>query len=105
MRRMRVPAARPGSWEDVLHHACGDDRLLIFEEADDRDVFLEERGHRAIGVVYQPRYGHLGNYVPTTLGKRYDAIVHIEESDALRPLQDLQPPREAEPPETYPWGL
>ena len=33
----------------------------------------EWRGHRAIGVVYRPQYEQYGNYVPTSLPRRYDA--------------------------------
>ena len=51
---------------------------------DDRGPWLSARaGHRAIGVVYQPRR-EAGNYVPTVMGGRYDALLWLENTTALR---------------------
>ena len=47
------------------------------EEAARYRDFREERGHRAIGVVYHPDLEHLGNYVPTVLSRRYDAFIYL----------------------------
>src|SRR5439155_14229820 len=33
MQEMRVPAGRPGSWEEVLHRVGAEDRLLLLDEA------------------------------------------------------------------------
>lgn len=102
MRRMRVPRAEPGSWEAVLHEALDGDRLLLMNELRDAPAAEEWRGHRAIGVVYHPEYEY-GNYVPSVLPKRYDALLYIDESEALHPLH-LEP-RGDRPPQLYPWGL
>jgi erythromycin esterase-like protein len=104
MRRMRVPPGRSGSWEDVLHRATPPDKLLIFDARNRERGLLEERGHRAIGVVYRPDYEGYGNYVPTVLPYRYDALLFIDESHAVHPLHM---PIEAvhELPETYPSGM
>jgi len=85
MQRMRVPPAREGCWEDVLHRAGGENRLLVFSE-DDSDGLLESRGHRAIGVVYDPAHERYSNYVPTVLPRRYDAFLYLDETRALHPL-------------------
>src|SRR5207253_8556784 len=55
---MRVPAAKPGSWEDILHRAGTENKLLLFREAQEQELLQERRGHRAIGVVYHPEYEH-----------------------------------------------
>src|SRR5262249_52039436 len=86
MERMTVPPPRPGSWEALMHRAGESDKLLLLDAVRDDDAFLEERGHRAIGVVYHPEYEHYGNYVPTVLPRRYDAFCYIDETHALRPL-------------------
>jgi erythromycin esterase len=104
MERMRVPPAQQGSWEDVLHRAGEKNKLLLLAEAHNQESFLDERGHRAIGVVYHPERERYGNYVPTVLPRRYDAFLYIDESQALHPLH-LQPKHDGEPPETFPWGL
>jgi erythromycin esterase-like protein len=101
--RMQVPAAREGSWEDVLHHLSPANKLLLLREARHSDECLAARGHRAIGVVYHPEYEHYGNYVPTVLPRRYDAFCYLDETRALHPLE-LHAAMEKIP-ETYPWGV
>jgi erythromycin esterase-like protein len=104
MERMAVPIARAGCWEDILDQV-GHDQLLLLDEARESDELLEERGHRAIGVVYHPEFERYGNYVPTVLPKRYDAFLFIDETHALRPLHDVKVREEGEVPETYPSGV
>jgi erythromycin esterase-like protein len=103
--RMRVPAARPDSWEDVLHRAGAGDSLLVFDAAARADEALAEwRGHRAVGVVYDPDIERYGNYVPAVLPRRYDALLFLDRTRALRPLH-VPPREEGEVPETYPTGV
>lgn len=104
MQRMQVPPARPGSWEDVLHQVGPSDRLLLLDEARKSEPCLEERGHRAIGVVYRPQYESYGNYVPTVLPHRYDAFLYLDQTEALQPLHTAET-QSAEAPETYPSGM
>jgi erythromycin esterase-like protein len=84
-------------------HASDAVLLLIFPD-DRRRPWLSARlGHRAIGVVYDPGQEH-GNFVPTVMGARYDALLWFDETEALIPLS-----REARAPgpecETEPTGL
>jgi erythromycin esterase-like protein len=105
MERLRVPPARAESWEDLLHRAGnGADLLLLFEEQQRTEPMLQARGHRAIGVVYHPEYEHLGNYVPTVLPRRYDALLFIDRTEAVHPLH-MQAHVGGEAPETYPSGV
>jgi erythromycin esterase len=97
MRTMPVPPAREGSLEHLLHR-LGGDRVAFLRDA---QGLHEPVPHRAIGVVYDPaREG--GNYVPTIVPRRYDALVHIDRSHAVAPLHVRL--ERGEPPETYPWG-
>jgi erythromycin esterase-like protein len=100
--RMPVPEAQEGSWEDLLHRAGDRDRLLLLAGTDEPPAMQAWRGHRAIGVVYHPE-AERGNYVPTVLPRRYDALLYLDETRALRPL----PVRAAaeEVPETFPSGV
>jgi erythromycin esterase len=100
MKRIPVPLAREGSWEDILHRTGEEDKLLVFAEAEDEDGLLEPRAHRAIGVVYDPAYERYGNYVPTVLPRRYDAFLYLDETQALRPLH-MRTRENGEPPETF----
>jgi erythromycin esterase-like protein len=103
MERMPVPSARSDSTEAALHEAGdGGDALVLLDQP--HGTLSRRYGHRAIGVVYDPSRESWGNYVPTRLGLRYDALVHVDRSSPLRPL-GLEPERPREPPETFPWGL
>lgn len=105
MRRMSVPKARTGSWEDLLHGTRPENRLLLSRDADG----LSDTGdvpvdHRAIGVVYEPRAERWGNYVPTLITQRYDAFMFLDETHALDPLH-LPVVIDREVLETYPSGM
>jgi erythromycin esterase-like protein len=104
MERMPVPEARDGSWEQLLHAAGAEDKLLLLDPFDEVEGALDARGHRAIGVVYNPAHEAFGNYVPTVLPYRYDAMLYVDRSHALRPLK-LQPHADGEAPETFPSGM
>ena len=106
MRRMRVPPAREGSFEDALHRSSQGDMLLLFNDQDDGGIagLDEPIGHRAIGVVYDPRTEHWGNYVPTIVPRRYDAFIHVDESQGVDALH-MPVLVDGEPPETYPSGM
>ncbi len=102
MEVMTVPPARQGSWEHALHEAEAKDKLLLFDDREHLERMLfERRGHRAIGVVYNPAY-ESGNYVPTILPWRYDAFIYIDSTQALHPLRMEAGWEEEEVPETYP---
>jgi erythromycin esterase-like protein len=104
MEVMRVPAARPGSWESVLHETFESDRLIFSRDLAGHAAAYERRGHRAIGVVYDPAREARGNYVPTVLPERYDALIYLDRTRALRPLHMTEEPgRDA--PETFPSGM
>lgn len=106
MRRMRVPPASEGSFEHALHVSDADDMLLLFNGTDDGGItgLDEPIGHRAIGVVYDPRHEHWGNYVPTIVPRRYDAFIHIEETVGVDALH-MPVLVDGEPPETFPSGM
>jgi erythromycin esterase len=103
MARLPVPPARSDSWEAVLHEMSPEDRLVRFH-GEQPDEMLEPRGHRAIGVVYDPARERFGNYVPTVLPFRYDAFLYLDRTRALRPLH-LEARDDGEPPETFPTGM
>jgi erythromycin esterase len=102
MRRMNVPPAVPASHEALIHEAVPGDALFVFPEHRDTAWLSSTRGHRAIGVVYDPSRDRYGNWVPTVLGRRYDALVSFEHTDALHPLHMEVPQPHAEL-ETYPF--
>lgn len=103
-QRMPVPPGRDGSAEQLLHQALEDTAsLLVFPPSYDQPRWLRTSlDHRAIGVVYHPERERWGNYVPSTLGDRYDAMLWFGDTSALTPLRP-EPTDDPEP-ETAPWG-
>jgi erythromycin esterase-like protein len=81
---MDLPPAIPYSWENVLHETFASDQMLNFRKIQDESVLHEPYGHRAVGVVYNPKSEH-GNYVPTKLPYRYDSFIHCDTTKALTP--------------------
>jgi erythromycin esterase len=104
MERMRMPPGRAGSWEDLLHRAEASDRLLLFDRSDLDGPIAAPRGHRAIGVVYRPQHEAYGNYVPTLMPRRYDALAYFNESHALHPLR-MPVGADRDLPQTFPSGV
>jgi erythromycin esterase-like protein len=84
-----VPPAREGTHEDLLHNGAPEQSLLVFPMTRDGPWLSARRGHRAIGVVYQPELESRRNWVPTIMGLRYDAFIYLDETEALRPLRTL----------------
>ncbi len=99
MEEMEVPKGKSGSIESILHENNKNGYLLFFEETD--ELYKRKVPHRAIGVVYDPAMEKYGNYVPSVLSERYDALLFISETRALHPLH-LHPDRNKLP-ETFPF--
>jgi erythromycin esterase-like protein len=103
MQRMQMPQAKEGSWENMMHKTKYENKIIISAEVQHPLLLEHPIGHRAIGVVYDPAYERLGNYVPSILPLRYDAFIHIDETMALHPIPLRA--EEKEIPETYPFGV
>jgi erythromycin esterase-like protein len=103
MQIMPVPPARPSSVEAILHGEGAENKLLIFNAGNPNDRFQQTLGHRAIGVVYDPGFDALGNYVPTVLARRYDAFLYLDRTRALHPLDNH--PDDYIIPDTYPFSF
>jgi erythromycin esterase len=101
---MPLPEARDGSAEDLLQAVLGDGpALLVFPPTYEQPRWLRTSlDHRAIGVVYAAERERWGNYVPSTLGDRYDAMLWFGPTEAIEPLRP-EPVDDPEP-ETAPFG-
>lgn len=87
MEIMDIPEGVAGSYEEIFSRLDHDRFLIIFDDEDASHPILNQfRGHRAIGVVYDPS-GDSGNYVPTILPRRYDAFIFIKNTGPLKPLR------------------
>lgn len=105
-KRIEIPNAKNGSIESELHNAIpkigSDQYFLMFHNESEFSPLKNSLGHRAIGVVYHPSSDQRGNYVPTILADRYDALIYFDETDALESLDVGIDYRKM--PETYPYG-
>ncbi|TVQ42484.1 MAG: erythromycin esterase family protein [Saprospirales bacterium] len=87
MKIMEIPPAQRNSWEHLLNEISKDQFVLLFDSGDRYfPPLMEPRGNRAIGVTYNPQQ-ESGNYVPTLLAHRYDAIWFIGETSSLVPIK------------------
>lgn len=103
MKITKVPVAKEGSWEHLLHQAAPRNTMLMMDDLM-QDLFLENSiDHRAIGVVYNPEYEPYSNYVPTILPLRYDAFLYLDTTSSLHALH-IKPDGQ-QVPETYPFGI
>jgi erythromycin esterase-like protein len=102
----RVRPGLPGSYEHLLHESgLGDFYLPLREPGPVRAALMEERLERAIGVLYLPRTERQSHYFMAQLARQFDAVIHIDRSTAVEPLDATSGWHSEEPPETFPEGL
>jgi erythromycin esterase-like protein len=99
-RRVVRPAIE-GSYEFRFHDE-GRDFLVLTGEAGGwlREPELE----RAIGVIYRPETERQSHYFMSDLPRQFDAVIHLDETTALEPLERTPRWETGEAPETYPFG-
>jgi erythromycin esterase-like protein len=103
-RRKRVRPSMEGSYERLFHDAGMERFLLLLREGAIRGALLEPRLERAIGVIYRPESERLSHYFHARLPEQFDAVLHIDETTALEPLE-RSAHDEVDLPETYPTGI
>jgi erythromycin esterase-like protein len=104
--RKRVREGLPESWEDVLHQVGAGRFMLPLRDSDRlRGLAAPKRLQRAIGVIYRPETERHSHYFETRLADQFDALIHIDETNALEPLDQGRSWKTEEPPETYPSGV
>ena len=105
-QRKRVRDGLPGSWEDVFHQTGTPQFLLpLRDDAALRAMVAAPRLQRAIGVIYRPASERQSHHSYTRLDRQFDALVHIDETSALEPLDAGPTWIDREAPETFPSGI
>ena len=103
--RKRVRPGLAGSYERTFH-ASGLGRFWI--DLGERDAATALRGaqlQRAIGVIYRPETERWSHYFEARLPEQFDAMIHLDNTTALTPLDRTAGWDEGEPPETWPTGM
>lgn len=86
VERKAVLPALPDSYEQLFHRS-GLDRFFLpltpAAAAPLREPLLE----RAIGVLYRPQTERASHYFQASLSAQFDALFHLDETDAVEPLE------------------
>jgi erythromycin esterase-like protein len=104
--RKRVRRGLPDSYEALLHATRIPAFLLCpLDVGDSGSALREPRPERAIGVIYRPETERQSHWFGASVARQYDALVHIDETRAVEPLERTSAWELGEPPETYPSAL
>ena len=100
-----VRPALPNSYEALFHDVEIPRFLLTLRGSDVAPALREPRLERAIGVIYRPETERASHYFHARLADQFDAVIHLDETRALEPLERSADWVLPEPPETYPTGI
>ncbi|HUP27154.1 MAG TPA: erythromycin esterase family protein [Chloroflexia bacterium] len=106
-KRKEVRPGIQGSYE-ALFHEVGIPRFMVAlkPESTLSEELREARLQRAIGVIYRPETERMSHYFEARLSDQFDAMIHIDETRAVEPLdrEGALEPTEGEMPDTFPTG-
>jgi erythromycin esterase-like protein len=104
--RKRVRPALAGSYEDLFHGTGIPGFLLMLRGADWLSgVLNQQRLERAIGVIYLPESERVSHYFNARLADQFDAVIHLDQTRAVEPLERTARWEKGELPETYPFAV
>ena len=103
--RKNVQPALRGSYEDLFHETGLSRFWIDLRGAGQIGVLQQRRIERAIGVIYRPESERLSHYFHARLPEQFDAIIHIDETRAVEPLERTGVWDSGELPETYPFKV
>jgi erythromycin esterase-like protein len=102
-------AVRPSlgeSYEAVFHASRVGRFFLVLQPGEAiTHALRDSRLERAIGVIYRPETERASHYFEAHLSDQFDAVIHIEKSLAVEPLERNSEWVAGEAPETYPFGV
>jgi erythromycin esterase-like protein len=105
--RKTVRPGLPNSVEELMHETDKESFYVPMRD-DDRvsaDALDDVRLGRAIGVIYRPETERQSHYFHVRPAEQFDAMIHIDTTRALEPLELTSEWIAGELPETYPTGL
>lgn len=104
--RKSINPGLEGSYEKLFHQLGFERFLFIFKDNPQLREVLPNRGlERAIGVVYLPQSERNSHYFYANMANQFDAVIHIDTTEALKPLEKYAPAPKEDAPETFPSGL
>jgi erythromycin esterase-like protein len=102
--RKVVRPALDGSIEALLH-SVGLPQFVLDMHDERLGGFATPLLERAIGVIYRPQSERQSHYFHARVAEQFDALIHVDRSTALVPLEPSPHWYHGEVPETYPSGL
>jgi len=102
--RKTVRPALAGSIESILHDV-GLPQFALHLRDERLAGFATPLLERAIGVIYRPQTERQSHYFQARVTEQFDALIHLDRSTALVPLEPSPHWWHEEVPETYPSGL
>jgi erythromycin esterase-like protein len=105
--RKTVRPGLPNSVEELFHETAKDALFVAMRDdgAVSADPLDDVRLGRAIGVIYRPETERQSHYFHVRPAEQFDAMIHIDQTRALEPLELTSEWIDGEIPETYPTGL
>jgi erythromycin esterase-like protein len=104
--RRRVRPALPESCESLFHDTGIPAFWLDLRQDNAATKLLAEpRLQRAIGVIYRPETERHSHYFEVSLAAQFDALIHLDVTHALQPLERNSDWDAGELPETFPEGF
>jgi len=101
--RKHVNPGLAGSYETLFHQTGIPNFLLLLNGKEKIASLLRDpRLERAIGVIYLPRSERASHYFHAQLSEQFDAVIHMDETRAVEPLERTAAWEAGEVPETYP---
>ncbi|MHA6797594.1 erythromycin esterase family protein (plasmid) [Pseudonocardia bannensis] len=105
-QRKWVRPALPGSIEELFHEVGQKEFMLSFATATRAaEVLRPARLERAIGVIYRPETERASHYFRARVADQFDAVIHIDDTRAVEPLERTALWETGEVPETYPFAV
>lgn len=103
-QRKIVRPGMTGSIESLLHDV-GEPQFMMDMHDERLAGFQSPLLERAIGVIYRPQTERQSHYFHARIADQFDALIHVDRSTALVPLEPSPGWYHEEVPETYPSGL
>ncbi len=104
--RKTVRPAMAGSYEKLFHDTGLDRSLLLMPKNSSLAAALERPLlERAIGVIYRPETERQSHYFHASLSRQFDAVIHIDQTRAVEPLERTTEWTAGEEMETFPTGM
>lgn len=101
--KRQVRPALEKSYEQLFHQLDAPDFWLGFKRNPELALTLQgPRLERAIGVIYQPGTERRSHYFQARLSQQFDAVIHLDNTRAVQPLERNIHWEQGEIPETFP---